>query len=51
MSRPQTAFTFEMLDTFHLLTLQSKISAYDYYSSLENKTNNVSKSVKVSNRL
>ena len=40
LSRPQSAFTFDVLDTFHLLTLQSKISAFDFYYSLEHKTDN-----------
>ncbi|KAF4606853.1 hypothetical protein EYR38_000908 [Pleurotus pulmonarius] len=35
---PQAAFTFDVLDTFHKLTLQSKIAAYDFYRSLERKT-------------
>jgi hypothetical protein len=32
---PQTAFTFAVLSTFHRLSLQGKISAYDFYRSLE----------------
>ncbi|KAJ8515304.1 hypothetical protein ONZ45_g7245 [Pleurotus djamor] len=39
-SRPRTAFTFDCLNTFHLLTLQGKLSAYDYCLSLERKTDN-----------
>ena len=39
-TRPTTAFTFEVLDTFHLLTLQGKISAYDFYHSLAHKSDN-----------
>lgn len=35
---PQAAFTFDVLDTFHTLTLQSKIAAYDFYWALERKT-------------
>jgi hypothetical protein len=27
---PQSAFTFDVLNTFHLMTLQGKISAYDF---------------------
>jgi CxC2 like cysteine cluster associated with KDZ transposases len=38
---PRTAFTFDCLDTFHLLNLQSKISAYDYYLSVVHITDNV----------
>ncbi len=37
---PQAAFTFDVLDTFHTLTLQSKIAAYDFYRALERKTDN-----------
>jgi len=39
-TRPQSAFTFDILNTFHLLTLQGKVSAYDFYSALEHKTDN-----------
>jgi hypothetical protein len=39
-TRPSTAFTFNILDTFHLLTLQSKISAYDYFTSIVRKSDN-----------
>ena len=39
-ARPQSAFTFDILNTFHLLTLQGKVSAYDFYSALEHKTDN-----------
>ncbi|KAK6968964.1 CxC2 domain-containing protein [Favolaschia claudopus] len=38
--RPQTAVTFLALDKFHLLTLQAKITAYDYYTVLERLTDN-----------
>jgi hypothetical protein len=38
--RPTTAFTFELLNTFHLLTLQGKINAYDFYLALVRKTDN-----------
>ncbi|KAF4564770.1 hypothetical protein EYR36_002709 [Pleurotus pulmonarius] len=37
---PQAAFTFELLETFHGLTLQSKISAYDFYRSVKHKSDN-----------
>jgi hypothetical protein len=40
LSRPRTAFTFDVLDSFHLLTLQGKTSAYDYYLSLVHKSDN-----------
>jgi hypothetical protein len=35
---PQTAVTFSVLGTFHPLSLQGKVSAYDFYRSLENAT-------------
>lgn len=37
---PKAAFTFEILEEFHLLTLQSKISAYDFYRAIEHKSDN-----------
>jgi CxC2 like cysteine cluster associated with KDZ transposases len=40
LDRPQSAFTFDVLDTFQLLNLQGKISAYDFYYSLDHKTDN-----------
>ncbi|KAJ8468439.1 hypothetical protein ONZ45_g17240 [Pleurotus djamor] len=38
--RPRTAFTLDHLNTFHQLTLQGKLSAYDYCLSIERKTDN-----------
>ncbi len=32
--------TFNILDMFHLLTLQGKVSAYKFYSTLQHKTDN-----------
>lgn len=40
LTDPTTYCTFRMLEQFHVLTLQSKISAYDYYISLEKITDN-----------
>ena len=40
IDHPKSAFTFDVLDTFHLLTLQGKTSAYDYYYSLAHKSDN-----------
>jgi hypothetical protein len=40
LERPRSAFTFDVLDTFHLLTLQGKISAFDFYYALEHKSDN-----------
>ncbi|KAK7030288.1 hypothetical protein VNI00_014305 [Paramarasmius palmivorus] len=39
-SRPQTACTFRCLEQFQLLTLTGKITAFDYYKSLERLTDN-----------
>ncbi|KZP28679.1 hypothetical protein FIBSPDRAFT_728847 [Athelia psychrophila] len=41
VDRPNTAFTFDMLNTFQLLNLQGKLSAYDFYHSLLHKTDNM----------
>ncbi|KAL5476405.1 hypothetical protein ACEPAI_3410 [Sanghuangporus weigelae] len=38
--RPRTAFTFDVLDLFHELTLQSKINAHDFYLSMLRRTDN-----------
>jgi CxC2 like cysteine cluster associated with KDZ transposases len=40
ITRPQSAFTFDVLNTFQLLTLQGKVSAYEFYSALQHKTDN-----------
>ena len=40
ITRPQSAFTFDVLNTFHLLTLKGKVSAYDFYCALQHKTDN-----------
>ncbi|KAJ7499523.1 hypothetical protein FB451DRAFT_1385222 [Mycena latifolia] len=37
---PQTAATFELLDFFHVQTLQAKTTMYDFYVALEKLTNN-----------
>lgn len=39
-THPQTAFTFDCLDTFHELTLQGKMTLYDFYHVLLHKTDN-----------
>lgn len=41
VTEPTTCFTFNVLDNFHLLTLQSKITAYDYYMTLDYTTDNI----------
>jgi hypothetical protein len=40
-NRPKTAFTFDCLDTFHLLTLQGKMPLYDFYHTVLHKTDNM----------
>lgn len=39
-SEPRTAATFGVLKAFHLLSLESKASAYEYYNSLTRLTDN-----------
>lgn len=38
--RPQTVFTCHVLRQFHHLTLQSKLTAHDFYATLRRMTNN-----------
>jgi CxC2 like cysteine cluster associated with KDZ transposases len=38
--RPQTVFTFDVLQTFHELTLQGKTTPYDFYHTLLRRTDN-----------
>ncbi|KAF8131200.1 hypothetical protein EV363DRAFT_1165737 [Boletus edulis] len=38
--RPRTAATFRVLELFHMLSLESKISGYEFYSSLSRLVNN-----------
>lgn len=40
-NRPNSAFTFDVLNMFQLLNLQGKISAYDFYESMMRKTDNL----------
>ncbi|KAJ7803369.1 hypothetical protein B0H14DRAFT_3091988 [Mycena olivaceomarginata] len=37
---PQSCTTFVGLETFHIMTLQGKVTTYDYYSGLEKLTDN-----------
>ncbi|KAI0712134.1 hypothetical protein C8Q76DRAFT_693826 [Earliella scabrosa] len=37
---PKTAATFRLLESFHLLSTQSKVSAYEFYISLSRRTDN-----------
>ena len=39
-TRPNTVFTFDLLDTFHENTLQGKGNIYDFYHLLLRKTDN-----------
>jgi hypothetical protein len=41
VDRPTGAFTFDVLNSFHLLTLQGMTSAYDYCISISRKTDNL----------
>ncbi len=38
--RPATAFTFTVLDLFHELSVQGKISAHDFYHGIVHLVNN-----------
>lgn len=39
-TRPRTAVTFECLNLFHLLTLQGKLTGFDFYQTLVRLTDN-----------
>jgi hypothetical protein len=47
LSRPQTVFTFECLETFHELTLQGKTNLYDYYHTLLRLSDNANLSTSI----
>ena len=38
--RPNTAVTFDALEFFHLLTLQAKLTFYDFYETLMKRIDN-----------
>lgn len=38
--RPRTVFTFDVLETFHELTLQGKTTPYDFYHSILRRHDN-----------
>lgn len=40
MKTPETAFTFDLLNTFHLLNLQSKTALYDFWNAIRHKSDN-----------
>ncbi|KAL0567977.1 hypothetical protein V5O48_014022 [Marasmius crinis-equi] len=46
---PQTAFTFRLLNLFHTMTLQGKVTLYDFYRSIEKRTDGTG-TVKVKDR-
>ncbi len=39
-TEPKTAATFRVLETFHLLSAQSKVSAFEFYTSLARRSDN-----------
>ncbi|KAI0684985.1 hypothetical protein C8T65DRAFT_712842 [Cerioporus squamosus] len=39
-TNPKTAATFRLLESFHQLSLQAKVSAFEYYTSLARRTDN-----------
>lgn len=43
-SRPRTAFSFDLLDTYHKVTLQGKLNLYDFYLSIMQKSDNQGRS-------
>lgn len=48
LKSPETAFTFDLLNTFHILNLQSKIALFDFWNAIRHKTDNVgTKDIKV----
>ncbi|KAL0573338.1 hypothetical protein V5O48_008616 [Marasmius crinis-equi] len=38
VQNPQTVFTFRLLNLFHTMTLQGKVTLYDFYRSIEKRT-------------
>lgn len=38
--RPGTVFTFDLLDTYHKISLQGKLNLYDFYNAIMQKTDN-----------
>ena len=39
-TRPQTAFTFDFLDTYHKISLQGKLNLFDFFNAILQKTDN-----------
>ena len=50
-NRPQTAFTFNLLETYHKVTLQGKLNLYDFYLAIMQKTDNQGRSKPVVRKL
>lgn len=40
IDRPRTAFTFDVLNHFHHLTLQGKTTPWDFYNAIVHETDN-----------
>jgi len=38
--RPKTVFTFDLLDTYHKISMQGKLNLYDFYTAVMQKTDN-----------
>lgn len=38
--RPQTAFTFDLMDMYHKMSLQGKQNLYDFYNGIMQRTDN-----------
>lgn len=43
-NRPKTAFTFDLLETYHKVTLQGKLNLYDFYHTIMQKSDNQGRS-------
>jgi hypothetical protein len=43
-SRPRTAFSFDLLETYHKVTLQGKLNLYDFYHAIMQKSDNQGRS-------
>lgn len=42
--RPRTVFSFDLLETYHKITLQGKLNLYDFYLSIMQKSDNQGRS-------
>ena len=42
--RPRTAFSFDLLETYHKVSLQGKLNLYDFYLSIMQKSDNQGRS-------